>query len=143
MIASAAWLMMVSATWESRVSAIACTCCSRESRKRIRRFNDGEKLARVAPLLARAVTRSFAPTEGNVIVDTRGRQVDHHHPRLASPLEVRRVLERRGHDTGRQSEFGIVGHRQRLVIIFGTDDARYRAEDFFARSAHVIGRFGE
>src|SRR3981081_660798 len=47
-------------------------------------------------LFARPVTRAPRATEGHVIVNTCGRQIDHHHSSAHVALKVASVLPRRG-----------------------------------------------
>jgi hypothetical protein len=56
-------------------------------------FHRGVKLRRITPLFARAVARSLAAAEGNVIVDPGRRRIDHDHTGLGLALELRGVFE--------------------------------------------------
>src|SRR5215831_5191981 len=87
------------------------------SGRNVRCFDYREELYRVTTLLTWTVARALPPAERDVIVDSGGRQIDHHHACLRVALEVRCVLERGGDDSCRQSEFGVVGERERLVVV--------------------------
>src|SRR3569832_1802114 len=110
---------------------------------RVRGLDGRVELRGVAALLARAVARTLAAAERHVVVHARRRQVDHHYAGLRIPLEVRRVFQRRRRDAGRQAELGVVGERQRLVVVLGADHAHHRPEDLLAVDAHARLRFRE
>ena len=112
-------------------------------REGVGRLHRGVELLGVGALLARAVARALPAAERHVVVDARRRQVDHHHAGLAVALEVRRVFQARRADAGRQAELGVVGDRQRLVVVLDADDVGDRPEDLLARDAHLVGRLGE
>src|SRR3546814_15043144 len=72
-------------------------------------LHHGVELGGIATLLARAVARPLPASERDVVVDARGRQVDHHHPGLGIALEVAGVLQRAGAD-----EIGRASCRERV-----------------------------
>src|SRR5690606_20299099 len=100
-------------------------------------FHRGVELLGIAPLLARSVGRAFAATERHVVIDARGRQVDHHHACLGVALEVIGVFQRGGADACRQTELGVVGHGQCFVIVLDAYHAGHGAEDLLAADTHV------
>src|SRR5690606_20641703 len=102
----------------------------------------GVELHRVAPLLARSVTGSLPSPEGYVRIDPGGREVDHHHARLGVPLEMGGVPERGGADARAQSELGVVGQGQGVLVVGRAQQRGHRAEDLLARDA-VAGARGE
>src|SRR5690606_8124935 len=61
----------------------------------ISRLDGGVELSRVAPLLARPIAGALAAAERHMVVDPRGRAVDHHHASLRVALELGGVLQRR------------------------------------------------
>src|SRR5687768_16992996 len=89
-------------------------------------FDGGEAL------LPRAVAALASAAERHVIVDARRRQIDHHHPGSDALAEVAGVLERVGHDAGRQAELAAVRDLQRLLVTGYTHRACNRSEDFLA-----------
>src|SRR5712671_313946 len=95
-------------------------------------LHDRIELHGVAPLLARAVARAFAAAERHVVIDPRGRQVDHHHPRGGIALEVLGVLERGRGDARGKPERRVVRHRERLLVALHADHRRHRPEDLLA-----------
>ena len=113
-------------------------------------FHRGVELACIGALFARAVARAFASAERHVIVDTCGRQIDHHHARLAVALEMRGILEAGGADAGGKAEVGVVGDRQGMLqglaitILLGlsftgvTNSMRIAREEIFGPVAAVI-----
>src|SRR3954469_21835415 len=101
------------------------------------------ELACIGALLAGAVARALPAAERHVIVDAGGRQIDHHHAGLAVALVVRGVFQAGGADAGGEAELGVVGDRQRLVVVLGADDGGDGAEDLLARNAHVVVGLGE
>src|SRR5579871_1733479 len=111
--------------------------------QRVCRLYGGEELRGVTALLARAVARSLPAAEGHVVVDARGRKVDHHHAGLGIALEVRGVFEARRADARGQAERRIVGDGEGLVIVLDADHARDRAEDLLAVDAHLRPGLGE
>src|SRR5258706_5070545 len=106
-------------------------------------LDHGVELHRVAALLARAVARAFAAAEGHVIVDARGRQVHHHHPRGGIALEVLGMLERGGGDARGQAEGRVVRDRERLLVVLHADHRGDRAEDLLAIDRHARLRVHE
>ncbi len=48
-----------------------------------------------------------------------------------------------GDDTGRQAELGVVGNRQRFLVILHPDHRRHRPEDLLAGDAHLVVHLGE
>src|SRR5271157_3955730 len=85
--------------------------------QRVSRLHRCIELRRVAPLLARAQARGFAPAKGGVVIDARRRQVDHDHAGFGVALEMRRALEASRADAGAEAELGVVGDRERVVVI--------------------------
>src|SRR3546814_18303883 len=63
------------------------------------------------PLFARAIARPARAAEGDMIVDSGGRQVDHDHPGADVAAEMARVLERGRSDPRRQAEITLVGEQ--------------------------------
>src|SRR5262245_19616857 len=86
-------------------------------RQRVGGLDRGVELDGIAPLLARTVARAFAAAERYVVIDPGGRQVHHHHAGLGVALEMARVFEAGRADARRQSEIGVVGDRDRLLVI--------------------------
>src|SRR5215475_12834338 len=80
----------------------------RRSHAQIRRLYNRVKLFRVPALLARTVARRLCAAERDVIVEPRGRQVDHDKARLRICLEVSRILARRCADSGRQTILRVI-----------------------------------
>ena len=72
-----------------------------------------------------------------MVIDARGRQVDHHHACLGVALEVIGVFQRGGADACRQTELGVVGHGQCFVIVLDAYHAGHGAEDLLAADTHV------
>ena len=66
--------------------------------RHVRSLDDRVELFGVCALLAGAVTRFLAATERHVIVETGGGKVDHDQTARRMPLEMARVLQRRGDD---------------------------------------------
>jgi hypothetical protein len=56
---------------------------------------------------------------------------------------MRRMLERARRDAGGQSERGVVGDRERFVVVLHAHDACNGAEHFLAVDAHRRRRFGD
>ena len=64
-------------------------------------------------------------------------------PACACRLKCVACLSDVVHDAGRQAELGVVGERERLVVVLRADHARDRAEDLLAVDAHRVRRLGE
>src|SRR5947209_13773307 len=75
------------------------------------------ELDRGEALLALAVTGFATAAERHVIIDTRSRQIDHHHPGANALAEIARMLERIGDDPRREAELAAVGDFQRFLVI--------------------------
>src|SRR5260221_10300977 len=58
-------------------------------------------------------------------------------------LEVTSVFEACRANARRQTEIGVVGDRNRLVVIFDLDYACHRTKDFLARNPHAVVNLGE
>src|SRR5882757_7724215 len=101
------------------------------------------EFARIGALLAGAVARALPAAERYVIVDAGGRQIDHHHAGLAVALVVRGVFQAGGADAGGETELGVVGDRQRLVVVLGADDRGDRSKNLLTRDAHIVVGLGE
>src|SRR5438270_709159 len=70
-------------------------------------------------------------------------QVAQHQSSLRVTLEMRCVLERSRDDAGGQPELGVVGERERFVVILDANHRRDRPEDLFARDAHIVASLGK
>src|SRR3954447_24595116 len=68
-------------------------------------------------LLSSAVTGLAASAEWDMVIDSCGRQVDHHHPRPNVAAEMPRMLQRVGDDARRKPELPAVGDLQRFLVI--------------------------
>src|SRR5882672_643817 len=101
------------------------------------------ELDRGEPLLARAVARAARAAERHVMVDARGRQIDHHHARAHVPAEVPRYFERRRNDTGGQAERAAVRDLERVLVTLRPHDARHRPEHLFVVDPHRGARVGD
>src|SRR5579875_3769977 len=88
----------------------------------------GVELDRGEALLARAVARFADAAERHMIVDPRGRQVDHHHPGADVAAEMPGMLERAGDDACGQAELAAIGELQRLLVVPDADRGDDRAE---------------
>src|SRR6267143_2947075 len=58
-------------------------------------------------------------------------------------LEVTSVFEACRANARRQTEIGVVGDRDRLVVLFDLDHRSHRTKDFLARNPHAVVNLGE
>lgn len=56
---------------------------------------------------------------------------------------MRRVLQARRGDAGRQAERRVVGDAECSLVILDANDGGDRSEDFLAADAHLVGGFGK
>src|SRR3546814_2774827 len=66
-------------------------------------------------LCARAVARRAGAAEGDVIIDPRGRQVDHHHAGAHPFAEIADMPGAVADDAGGQAEIAAVGDSERFL----------------------------
>ncbi|MNJ75810.1 hypothetical protein D3C77_729700 [compost metagenome] len=53
------------------------------------------------------------------------------------------MAQRGGDDTGGKAKRGVLGGRERFVVVAHLEHAQHRPEDFFAVDTHVRGHVGE
>src|SRR5882762_6945894 len=58
-------------------------------------------------------------------------------------LEVTSVFEACRANARRQTEIGVVGDRDRLVVLFDLDHRSHRTKDFLSRNPHAVVNLGE
>src|SRR3546814_11564463 len=71
-------------------------------------------------LFARPQAGSLSPAEWNVVVDARGRKLDHHHPGLGARHEIMRVAPGRCDTSRRQAELNVIGDSERFLVLCDT-----------------------
>lgn len=101
---------------------------------------DGKELLRIPALLAWPIARSLAAAERHVVVHARRRQA--FTITIADWLWRLKWVEylRLAVATLADNPFGIIGRRQRFLVVFDPDHARHRTEDLFLVDAHRCGR---
>src|SRR4051794_1324307 len=72
-----------------------------------------------------------------MIIDARGRQVDHHHPGADVAAEMPGMLQGVRDDTGGETELPAIGDFQRLFVVADPDGARDRSEYLFTIDALI------